>query len=87
VLKGEPAPEGFTANMNYCLLMEETGMKKGRFCPRWRKHLDGNTIRTPAAYVTTCLKYCTLAGEFNSCSAPPECNDPPPATFMSANVV
>jgi hypothetical protein len=69
VLKGEPAPEGFTANMNYCLLMEETGMKKGRFCPRWRKHLDGNTIRTPAAYVTTCLKYCTLAGEFNSCSA------------------
>jgi len=33
VLKGVPAPEGFTANMNYCLLMEETGTKKGRFCP------------------------------------------------------
>jgi hypothetical protein len=32
--EGVPAPEGFTANMNYCLLMEETGKKKGRFCPR-----------------------------------------------------
>ncbi len=31
VLEGEPAPEGFTADMNYCLLMEETGTKKGDF--------------------------------------------------------
>src|SRR6267142_6491935 len=27
--------------------------EKGRFCPR--KHLDGNTIRTSAVYLTTCL--------------------------------
>jgi hypothetical protein len=31
VLKGVPALEGFTANMNYCLVMEETGKKKGGF--------------------------------------------------------
>jgi hypothetical protein len=31
VLKGVPAPEGFTANMNYCLVMEETGKKKSGF--------------------------------------------------------
>jgi hypothetical protein len=34
VLKAVFAPEGFTANMNYCLVMEETGEKKRRFCPR-----------------------------------------------------
>jgi hypothetical protein len=31
---GEELDASITANMNYCLVMEETGEKKGRFCPR-----------------------------------------------------
>jgi hypothetical protein len=31
VLKGVPAPEGFTANMNYCLVWKRLGRKRGGF--------------------------------------------------------
>jgi hypothetical protein len=86
VLKGIPAPEGFTANMNYCLVMEETGKTEGGFVR------DSASISTAIRSGHRCRlsddmpKFCTLAGEFNPCSARQSAN-PPPATFMPANVV
>src|SRR6266481_2854728 len=51
--------------MNYCLLVEETGTKKGAIAQASRRQYDPDIGRLS----DDMPKFCILAGEFNSCSA------------------